>query len=172
MKIAIISDIHSNIEALTVVQDWLERQGITDVLCLGDIVGYGADPNACCDLIRANGWVTLMGNHAAAVTGRMDTEYYYPAARDAIKWTHDQLSATNFQWLYGLPYTYVLERAGFYHSAPIRPSGFYYVVQTRDAQAHSAIFPQLKDWSFLGHSHLTNQYALNADGVTDVSGRE
>lgn len=171
MKIGIISDVHSNIEALTTALDWLESNDIDHIVCLGDVVGYGADPNPCCDLVRERCRVTLMGNHDAAVVGVMDTDYYYPAAREAIFWTRGQLTAENFRWLYSLPYTHVLERVGFFHSAPIRPSGFYYVVQTRDAQAHTAVFDKLRAFNFVGHSHLTNQYMLNGRKAKDVSGR-
>ena len=171
MKIAIISDVHSNIEALTTALDWIEVHEIDEIICLGDVVGYGADPNPCCDLIRERATVTLLGNHDAAVIGVMDTDYYYQAARDAIYWTRQKLSPENFRWLYGLPYTHVREDVGFYHAAPIRPSGFFYVVQTKDAQAHTMVYDKLRPWNFVGHSHLTNQYMLNAQKAKDVSGK-
>ena len=133
MRIALISDIHSNIEALTTALAWIDDNDIDEIFCLGDIVGYGADPNPCCELIRERCSVTLMGNHDAAVIGQMNTEYYYDAARDAIRWTRQVMEPENFQWLYSLPYSHVLQRAAFFHSAPLRPSGFYYVVETKDA---------------------------------------
>jgi len=173
MKIGIISDIHSNIEALTVCLDWLDAHDIDEIICLGDVVGYGADPNPCCELIRDNCNVTLLGNHDAAVIGVMDIGYYYAAAKDAIYWTRSQLSPENFQWLYSLPYTHVDEvaDASYFHSAPIRPSGFYYVVQTKDALAHTAIYDKLKAFNFVGHSHLPNQYMINDKKAKDVTGR-
>ncbi|MGM0575601.1 MAG: metallophosphoesterase family protein [Myxococcota bacterium] len=171
MKIALISDVHSNVEALKTALAWIDAHGIERIYCLGDVVGYGADPNPCCDLIRQRCAVTLMGNHDAAVVGVMDTDYYYPAARDAIFWTRRQLTPDNFRWLYGLPYTHMLEDAGLYHAAPIRPSGFYYVVQARDAQAHTAVYDKLRTWSFVGHSHLTFQFVLNEKKAKDVTGK-
>lgn len=172
MKMAIISDVHSNIEALSVALEWIDTHEVDHIYCLGDVVGYGADPNPCCDLLRERGVVTLMGNHDAAVVGVMDTDYYYAAARDAIFWTRGQLSADNFRWLYGLPYTHMTDKVGLFHSAPIRPSGFYYVVQSKDAQAHTALYDKLRPWNFVGHSHLTFQYALNAEKARDVTGRK
>ncbi len=173
MKIGIISDIHSNIEALTVCLDWLDAHDIEEIICLGDVVGYGADPNPCCELIRENCKVTLLGNHDAAVIGVMDIGYYYAAAKDAIYWTRAQLTPDNFQWLYSLPYTHVDDEvdASYFHSAPIRPSGFYYVVQTKDALAHTAIYDKLKAYNFVGHSHLPNQYMINDKKAKDVTGR-
>jgi len=171
VRIALISDVHSNLEALTVALDWIDDNRIDQTYCLGDVVGYGADPNPCCDLIRKRCTATLLGNHDAAVIGVMDTDYYYPAARDAIYWTREQLSEANFRWLYSLPYTAVFESMGLYHSAPLRPSGFFYVVQTRDAAAHTSIFDKLPAWNFVGHSHLTCAYALNEDDAEDVTGQ-
>ncbi len=171
MKLAIISDVHSNHEALSTALDWIDREGVDEVFCLGDVVGYGADPNRCCDIVRERCRVTLMGNHDAAVVGVMDTDYYYPAAREAIFWTRRQLTAENFRWLYSLPYTHVIETAAFFHSAPIRPSGFFYVVQTKDAQAHTQVYDKLRGWNFIGHSHLTNAYRVGPRKAKDVSGR-
>lgn len=173
MKVGIISDIHSNYEALSVALDWLDAQDIEEIVCLGDVVGYGADPNPCCQLIRENCNVTLLGNHDAAVIGVMDIGYYYAAAKQAIYWTRAQLSPENFQWLYSLPYTHVHEahEAAYFHSAPIRPSGFYYVVQTKDALAHTAVYDKLKAFNFVGHSHLPNQYMINDKKAKDVTGR-
>ncbi len=171
MRIAILSDIHSNAEALAAVLDYCKFNRIHKYVCLGDIVGYGADPNACCELIRSVASVTLMGNHDAAVSGMMDTEYYYPAARHALFWTRQRLTRDNFMWLYSLPYTYTMENLGFYHSAPIMPSGFFYVVRNEDAQAHLKVFEKLQEFNFVGHSHLTNQYILGPRRVKDATGK-
>jgi diadenosine tetraphosphatase ApaH/serine/threonine PP2A family protein phosphatase len=138
---------------------------------LGDVVGYGADPNPCCDLIRELGAVTLMGNHDAAVIGVMNTEYYYDAAREALFWTRDILTPENFRWLYSLPYTHRLDNLGFFHAAPLRPSGFYYVVSTTDADRHRAAFDRLHEFNFVGHSHLTNVYAFTRERAKDASNK-
>lgn len=172
MKIGIISDIHSNIQALSKVFDWFDDRGIDRIICLGDVVGYGADPNPCCDLIRDRCEVTLLGNHDAAVIGNMDISWYYQEARDAILWTRAELSEANFDWLYGLPYTYqdADAHAGFYHAAPLKPSGFYYLVQTQAALAHTQVYEQLDTWNFVGHSHLLNQYMIDDTRAKDLTG--
>ena len=72
MRIAIISDIHSNIEALLKVKEVIDSLSIDRIICLGDVVGYGASPEACCQLVRQMAEITLLGNHDAAVSGRMD----------------------------------------------------------------------------------------------------
>ncbi len=172
MKIGIISDIHANYEALTTVLAWLDEYGVDEIICLGDVVGYGPDPNPCCDLIRERCNVTLMGNHDAAVIGVMDTDYYYLAAREALYWTRRQLSSDNFQWLYGLPYTHVRDNCAFFHAAPLKPSRWAYVVRTQDAQLHNdTVYQRLRRWNFVGHSHLTKQYAINGRRAKDVSSK-
>lgn len=173
MRIAILSDVHANLEALTAVLADAKEHNVDVIVCLGDVVGYGADPNACCDLVRENAQVTLLGNHDAAVIGVMDTDFYYPAAKDALFWTRRTLSEQNFRWLYSLPYTHRIEAAGlgFYHAAPILPSGFYYVVREDDARAHTRMFERLDAFTFVGHSHLTSQYRMTGRSAEDVSGR-
>ncbi|MCC6621790.1 MAG: metallophosphoesterase family protein [Deltaproteobacteria bacterium] len=171
--LAIISDIHANIEALTSVYRWLDQNRVDEVLCLGDVVGYGADPNAVCELVRQRCKVCLLGNHDAAVIGAMATDYYQPPAKEAIYWTRTQLTEDNFRWLYALPFTHVRDDAAYYHAAPFKPSGWYYVVRQQDAQHHNtSIYQRLKRWNFVGHSHLTLAYAINGKKTKDVTGEE
>src|SRR5437868_11701648 len=99
MRTAILTDIHANLEALTACISAAEAQKVDRFVCLGDTVGYGADPNAACDLVRAKCDFAVLGNHDAAVAGRMDYSYYYAAAREVLDWTALQLSKENMQWL-------------------------------------------------------------------------
>ena len=163
MKIGIVSDVHSNIEALEVALRWLDEQKVDETICLGDVVGYGPNPNECCELMRNYVSVALLGNHDAAVVGAMSTEYYYDAARVAIQWTRRQLTADHLEWLYQLPYTHRMPDHGlsFFHSAPICPSGYFYVVFKDDAQAHVRMYDKLTDLSLLGHSHLVRAFRLH-----------
>jgi predicted phosphodiesterase len=106
MRVAILSDVHSNLEALTAVLHVVDGAKVDRVVSLGDIVGYGASPNACCELVRSIAEVTLLGNHDAAVAGRMDYSFYYDAARHALDWSTQVLSEDNLAWLRSLPFTY------------------------------------------------------------------
>jgi len=161
MRIAIISDIHSNLEALKAVLRSIKNQGADRIVCLGDVVGYGADPDECCSLVRENADFTLLGNHDAAVTGAMDEGFYYDSARFVIRWTRNVLSDDNYKWLYSLPYTKIEGEIGFFHGAPIMPSGFFYVVQTQEAQAHCQVFSRLMPINFIGHAHLTHIFQIS-----------
>lgn len=170
MKIGILSDIHSNLEALQVAMKWLEEQKVDEIVCLGDVVGYGPNPNECCEIISSAAVATLLGNHDAAAIGAMSTEYYYDSARVAIEWTRRQLSPKHLEWLFQLPYTYRRTDLGvsFYHSAPIAPSGYFYVVFKDDAQAHSRMFERLTAVSLLGHSHLVRAFRLSNGKAKEV----
>src|SRR4051794_20940836 len=99
MRYGIFSDVHGNLEALSVVLAHLEGEHVDAYAFLGDAVGYGANPNEVCDLIRPLAHVSIVGNHDAAVTGRMDYAEYYDAARHALDWCKERLSPDNLAWL-------------------------------------------------------------------------
>lgn len=160
MRIAVISDIHSNIEALTEVLRTVDQQKVDRVVCLGDVVGYGASPNPCCDLVRSVSEVTLLGNHDAAVAGRMDYSFYYDAARHALDWSASVITDENLEWLKSLPYTYRIGDVGFCHGSPIDPKAYEYIFaleQARELMPHVAELPEV---TFIGHSHLCKAFAI------------
>jgi diadenosine tetraphosphatase ApaH/serine/threonine PP2A family protein phosphatase len=171
MKLAILSDIHSNLEALDAVLEVCKDHQVDKYVCLGDVVGYGADVNACCDIIRELCDFTLLGNHDAAVIGAMEESYYYQEAKDAIHWTRENLSEENISWLFSLPYTAQMDELSFYHGAPLQPSGFLYLVHAEDARMHLEMFGKLNRWNFVGHAHLTESFLLSGDTVRDISGK-
>ena len=84
MRIGIFSDVHANLEAMSAVMEAYACENIDIYYCLGDVVGYGGSPNECADIVRELAEVTILGNHDAAVAGRMDYSYYYEAAREAL----------------------------------------------------------------------------------------
>src|SRR5262249_32441429 len=104
MKIGIFSDTHANLEALTQVIAALRAEEVDKFVSLGDTVGYGASPNECCDIVRSVAAFTILGNHDAAVAGRMDYSYYYDAARQALDLHSSLISPDNMKWLKSLPY--------------------------------------------------------------------
>ena len=135
MRIAVISDIHSNLEALTEVLRAVEAQKVDRVVSLGDIVGYGASPNECCELVRNVAEVTLLGNHDAAVAGRMDYSFYYEARPPRPRLVRPaSLSEENLAWLRSLPYTYRMGEIGFCHGSPVDPRAYEYVFALEQAR--------------------------------------
>jgi diadenosine tetraphosphatase ApaH/serine/threonine PP2A family protein phosphatase len=164
MRIAILSDIHSNLEALTEALGAVDRERVDRVVCLGDVVGYGASANECCALIRSRAEVTLLGNHDAAVAGRMDYSFYYDAARHALDWTAGKLEQDHLEWLRGLPFTHRLGEASFSHGSPVRPEGYEYVFALEQARELVPHLADLATVSFIGHSHLCKVFALGPAG--------
>jgi diadenosine tetraphosphatase ApaH/serine/threonine PP2A family protein phosphatase len=168
MRLAIISDIHSNIEALTEVLRTADQFKVDRVVSLGDVVGYGASPNPCCELVRSAAEVTLLGNHDAAVAGRMDYSFYYDAARHALDWTANVVTDENLDWLRSLPYTYRIGEVGFSHGSPIDPKAYEYIFaleQARELMPHVVDLPEV---TFIGHSHLCKAFAIGNGEVNDV----
>jgi diadenosine tetraphosphatase ApaH/serine/threonine PP2A family protein phosphatase len=168
VKIAIISDIHSNIEALTEVMKVVDRLKVDRIVSLGDIVGYGASPNPCCDIVRQNAEMTLLGNHDAAVAGRMDYSFYYDAARHALDWSASVVSEENMTWLRSLPFTYRIGDVGFSHGSPIEPRAYEYIFALEQAREIIPFSADLPEVTFIGHSHLCKAFALGNGEVSDV----
>ena len=105
MLYAIISDIHANLEALTAVLQEIDRRNAGTVCCLGDIVGYGADPDECAELIRSRCSVVICGNHDAAVLDRSLIDEFTPAAKAALLWTSASIKKSTREYLAQLPFT-------------------------------------------------------------------
>lgn len=168
MRIGILSDIHANLAALETVMEAFQKKSIDRYVCLGDVVGYGASPNECCDIIREISSLTIMGNHDAAVSGKMDYSYYYDQAKQALDWTVEVLRDEHIEWLRNLPYLKNEPDIDvcFSHGAPIHPEEFNYIFnmeQAREAYQHSK---ELLQVTFIGHSHLCRIFAH--DGVEVV----
>jgi predicted phosphodiesterase len=165
MRIGILSDIHSNFEALKESLAALERLKPDTVVCLGDVVGYGASVNECCEAIRKVSSVTLLGNHDAAVSGRMDYSFYYDAARHALDWTAARIDLGHLEWLRTLPYAHRIDdQVSFTHGSPIEPPAYEYVFAMEQALELVPHFASLADVSFIGHSHLCKVFALHPSG--------
>ena len=168
MRIAIFSDVHANIEALAAVFDAYKTERIDKFVCIGDVVGYGASPNECCDLIRTKAAYTILGNHDAAVAGRMDYSYYYDAARAALDMHAKLLTPENMTWLRGLPYEVRENDVHFCHGSPVNLEEFEYIFSVEQAARCLEIWDQLGTVTFIGHSHLCKSFALTRDEVFEV----
>jgi diadenosine tetraphosphatase ApaH/serine/threonine PP2A family protein phosphatase len=160
-KVAIIADIHSNLEALQVVLKEIERLNPDKVICLGDIIGYGANPNECCELVKKYCDVVLLGNHDAAVAGIIRDDYFVEHARVAVEWTKKILKDEYIEWIKSLPLTYELDGFFFSHGAPYSPDSFIYLVSS-DAVLWSLKFLSASGFkaSFSGHAHITYSFGV------------
>lgn len=170
MRLGIFSDIHANYEALSAVLEAYRHENIDVYYCLGDTVGYGGSPNECADIVRTVAEKTILGNHDAAVAGRMDYSYYYEAARGALDAHAAILSAENMAWLRSLPYTEKLRHIGvdLCHGSPIRLEEFEYIFVPEQAAELLPIWDELAHLTLIGHSHLCKVFALSPSSVTEL----
>jgi diadenosine tetraphosphatase ApaH/serine/threonine PP2A family protein phosphatase len=172
MRYAIFSDVHGNIEALTQVLRAYLDEDIHRYVCLGDLVGYGANPNEVVNAVRKVAHVCLLGNHDAAVAGRMDYSYYYDAARHALDWCARVVKPDNLAFLKTLPYTHREGDLEFCHGSPAVPQEFEYIFTREKARELLPTLDRMAHVTFIGHSHLTRCFALTANEVFDVVASE
>ena len=174
MRLAIFSDVHANLEALSAVFQAYRTERIDKFYCLGDVVGYGANPNECADLVRAGAEITILGNHDAAVAGRMDYSYYYEAARQALDAHASCLTRENMAWLKTLPYKHMLHEMGVLlcHGSPVRIEEFEYIFAPEQARECLPIFGELGTVTVIGHSHLCKVFALRPGEVRELPAEE
>jgi diadenosine tetraphosphatase ApaH/serine/threonine PP2A family protein phosphatase len=164
--IAVISDIHANLEALEAVLADAARENAKRVICLGDVVGYGADPNACVERVHEKAAVTVVGNHDAAILNEHGADNFNHVARAAILWTREQLTPENTEFLRRLPVEHVEGGARFVHSSPDSPLDWNYVLTESDARA--AFDPFEEAICFIGHSHVPARVLLEPGGAIEV----
>ncbi len=161
LRILLLSDIHSNLEALEACLSAAPAHDL--VVNLGDLVGYGANPNEVTDRSRNLGRYFVRGNHDKAATGLMPTSSFNPVAALAALWTRDELTPQNLQWLHDLPQGPLqIAEAGdvqFVHGSPLDEDE--YLASLRDALEPMAISPVAL--TFFGHTHLQGGFVLNND---------
>lgn len=151
MRYGIFGDIHGNLEALQAVVEGMQAAGVGQYLCLGDLVGYGADPEGCVRLVRDLGALTVAGNHDHAVIGCLDISFFNQYAREAALWTRAHLSDESQAWLKGLSFVEHAERFTIVHGSLQTPEIFNYVQTLKDAEFNFRLLE--RPVLFLGHSH-------------------
>lgn len=151
MRYAIFGDIHGNLEAMTAVREAMAGLAVDEYLCLGDVVGYGANPEECLRLVRELGALTIAGNHDHAAIGMLDITYFNQYAHDAALWTRGQLSEDSRAWLAERPFVAHLEGFSIVHGSLQAPELFNYVQTIKDAEFNFRLMD--KPLLFLGHSH-------------------
>jgi predicted phosphodiesterase len=151
MRIAVLSDIHGNHHALDAVLAEVERVDVHAIWCLGDIVGYGADPNDCCDRIRQEADVALCGNHDMAVTGELSMEEFSRGAGIAARWTQEVLHPSHAAWLRACQPQGEARGIGLYHGSPRDPV-WEYVLSSLLAEL--CLDVQTQRVALVGHSHV------------------
>ncbi len=165
MRIALFGDIHANLEALQAVLKDAAAQGATQYVCLGDVVGYNADPSACLDVVRELDCPTVKGNHDEVASGDHSLDNMNPTAATALQWTRDQLDDERRLWLAKLRMVRQVADFTVVHSTLDQPEGWNYVTNRFDAMANFSY--QFTQVCFHGHTHVPRVY-VKTDKVTEV----
>ena len=161
VKQAIISDIHSNLEGLEVVLADIQSQGISEIFCLGDVIGYGPNPRECIDKIAKNVEVCILGNHDQGAL--FDPEGFSSGAERAIFWTREQLetkdgdpnAAKRWDFLAELPRNYQEGNRMFVHGSPRNPLNEYvFPEDIYNTKKFEKLFALIRDVCFVGHTHI------------------
>ena len=169
MRYALISDIHGNLEALKAVLDALSAEKIDRYFCVGDIVGYGADPAECIRAVRSlNPAALVAGNHEWGVTGLLGLDYFNDYARVAIEWTKSVLKKDELDYLKTLQLVAGDDDFQLVHGGLTEPSGFPYIVDSKDARSTIALMN--KRLCFVGHTHVAEIYYSDKDAVKKIEG--
>jgi predicted phosphodiesterase len=152
MRYAIIADIHGNLEAFQTVLDDIKTQNVQQIVCLGDVVGYNANPKECLDIIRAMNVPIVKGNHDEYCSSEDQLEGFNPHAAEAVIWTRNQLTTDDRQWLRDLKYSRMVANFTIVHATLDAPQRWGYVF---DKLAAAASFPyQNTQLCFFGHTHV------------------
>lgn len=153
MKYAIISDIHGNAEALEAVLCDIASRDIPITICLGDIVGYYADPELCVKLVQEHVVYSVAGNHDYAAIGLIDTANFTYFAYEAMEWTKKKLSEESKKYLASLPISVQMEKMFFVHSSPCRSKDFIYIFPNSENAIAEAFSSMVYRLNFIGHAH-------------------
>jgi len=159
LRLAVISDIHSNLEALTAVFEEIENRDIDKIVCLGDIVGYGPNPKECIELVKTKCDAIIIGNHDVACFNHSELYYFNRFAKQALEWTTDQLENNQLDFLKSLPDSSIYANSRLVHSNPHFPQSWDYVLSIDDAIFNFAAFEEKV--CFIGHSHQPIIYIEN-----------
>jgi predicted phosphodiesterase len=151
VRIAAVSDIHANLPALEAVLGAAGEAEVDEIWCLGDVVGYGAEPDACTELVREHCAVCLVGNHDLAVLGELDIDSFSESAAVAVAWTRDNVTTETLEFLGGLAPSAARGGIGLFHASPRDPV-WEYVLSPEQAAVGMEINPQRI--GLIGHSHV------------------
>jgi predicted phosphodiesterase len=162
MRIALISDIHGNLEALQAVFHDIKDRSVDVIHCLGDVVGYGADPVACLELVRKKCRIKLMGNHEYAALGLLPVDHLNYDAGASLEWTRGRLGDKEMTVLADFDMQTEVEGAHLVHASPWEPDQWHYLLSTEPAIESFRHFESRL--CFFGHTHLPMIFSLSSSG--------
>lgn len=165
MRVAIFGDIHANLEALSTVLEDSKEHGCESFICLGDLVGYNANPSECLEVVRTLGCPVVKGNHDEDASLDHSLESMNPVAATALRWTREQLSDEQREWLRKLRMIRQVANFSVVHATLDQPNGWSYVTNKFDAM--SSFSYQFTNVCFHGHTHVPRVFQ-RTDSVTEL----
>ena len=151
MRYIIFSDLHSNLEALKKFEKEIAMIAHDKIVCLGDIVGYGADPNPCVEWVMNNANICIAGYHDWAAVNKTNTTYFSSHAYKSFLWTREKLTEKNKEFLRSLPLDHEEDDIYWVHASPYKPRSWYYLTSKAEAKQNFKNFKT--STCFVGHSH-------------------
>jgi predicted phosphodiesterase len=161
MKVAVLTDIHANLPALEAVLEATEQAGLTQRWCLGDVVGYGAQPDQCAALAKEHCELSLVGNHDLAVTGEIDTEVFSASAAAAVEWTRQNTKDETMEFLKSLKPQNTDKDVGLYHASPRDPVWEYVLAVDQALECMDEMPGRI---GMIGHSHVALYFSDAKEG--------
>ena len=162
MRIAVFSDIHANLHALEAVLAAIDLEGVDELWCLGDLVGYGPRPNECVDSSGSAPTLSLCGNHDLAVLGTLDIAEFSGDAAAAARWTRGVLGESQRTWLGGLEPTATRDGAELFHGSPRDPVWDYVL---SEEVALASLLETTAPLVLVGHSHVALALAWDGEAL-------
>lgn len=173
MRYAIFSDIHSNLEAFESVLAAYEDEKVDEYLCIGDIVGYAANPKECIKIIKERKIATVAGNHDWASTGKFNIDYFNPYAKSAVLWTRREIDVDAIAFLNNLDLVYKEDNFCLVHGTLLNPQNFDYMLEIEDAKETFEVMDT--SLCFVGHTHVpgvfvkeNNKVYQNSNDTVDI----
>lgn len=167
MRIALLSDVHGNLPAFQAVLADVESAEVQETWCLGDLVGYGAEPDGCVDMARDHCDLCLAGNHDLVVAGEIGIGDFSPSAGAAARWTQENISEESLAFLRGLQPMEAGREIGLYHASPRDPVWEYVLSGWQAEECMDAMEPRV---GAVGHSHVALWF--HRDGDAEVEGAQ
>jgi diadenosine tetraphosphatase ApaH/serine/threonine PP2A family protein phosphatase len=164
MRIALLSDVHGNLPAFEAVLADVDESGADEIWCLGDLVGYGAQPDGCVQLARERCDLCLAGNHDLVVTGDIDIADFSSTAAAAARWTRETISEEALSFLRGLEPAEPRGEIGLYHASPRDPVWEYVLSHWQADECMDLMEPRV---GAVGHSHVALWFHRTGDGTVE-----
>ena len=164
MRYGIFSDIHSNLEALKGVLEAYKKEQVDRLLCVGDIVGYGANPKECIDIIRDQNITSVAGNHDWGVTDKFSIDYFNPYAKEAVVWTRKAIDMEDSTYLNNLNLIFDDDDFCLVHGALSSPDSFSYIFSL--SEANLSFKHMQASVCFIGHTHVPITFEKEKENIS------